>query len=189
MSDLINSLSNLHNRFFEALENATQGWLLGLAARFVFAATLLVYFWNSAKTKLGDGILGFLAPSDGAYIQVLPKAFENAGYDSSALGLHHDVIVILGTWAEFILPLLIILGLLTRLSSLAFIGFVAVMTIVDITGHSVDATTIGSWFDGDASSLISDQRMFWVLLLLILVVKGGGKLSVDHFLNRRREGY
>ncbi|MEP0519410.1 MAG: DoxX family protein [Hyphomicrobiales bacterium] len=185
MSDMIHSLTLMHNRVFSAIERATQDWLLSLAARFVFAATLLIYFWNSAKTKLGEGIFGFLSPSDGAYIQVLPKAFENAGYDSSALGIHHDIIVILGTWAEFILPALIVLGLFTRLSSLAFIGFIAVMTIVDITGHGVDATTIGGWFDGDASSLIFDQRAFWILLLLVLVVKGGGKLSVDGLLGRR----
>lgn len=185
MSDLINSLTQIHNRIFSAIEAATQDWLLSLAARFVFAATLLIYFWNSAKTKLGEGFFGFLSPSDGAYIQVLPKAFENAGYDSSALGIQHDIIVVLGTWAEFILPALIVLGLFTRLSSLAFIGFVAVMTFVDITGHGADPTTIGSWFDRDASSLISDQRAFWILLLLVLVVKGGGKLSLDNLFGRR----
>lgn len=188
MNGIIDSLTRLHDRVFGMLEIETQDWFLGLAARFVFAATLLIYFWKSAATKLGDGILGFLTPSSGAYIQIFPKAFEAAGYDSSALGLHQHLIVILGTWAEFILPALIVIGLLTRLASLGFIGFIAVMTIVDITGHSVDATTIGAWFDGDPAALIMDQRAFWIFLLLVLVIKGGGKLSVDHLLGRSR-GY
>ncbi|MEH6726302.1 MAG: DoxX family protein [Hyphomicrobiales bacterium] len=188
MNGIIDSLTRLHDRIFGALEVETQDWFLGLAARFVFAATLLIYFWNSAATKLGDGILGFLTPSSGAYVQVLPKAFEAAGYDSSALGLHQHLIVILGTWAEIILPTLIVIGLFTRLSSLAFIGFIIVMTIVDITGHGVDATTIGAWFDREPASLIMDQRAFWIFLLLVLVIKGGGKLSVDYLLGRSR-GY
>ncbi len=76
MNTFINSLTRMHERAFDAIEMTTQGWLLGLAARLVFAATLLIYFWKSAVTKLGDGVFGFLAPSDGAYIQILPKALK-----------------------------------------------------------------------------------------------------------------
>lgn len=188
MNGIIDSLTRLHDRIFGALEVETQDWFLGLAARFVFAATLLIYFWNSAATKLGEGFFGFLMPSSGAYVQVLPKAFDAVGYDSSALGFHHHLIVMFGTWAEFILPAMIVIGLFTRLTSLAFIGFIVVMTIVDITGHGADATTIGGWFDGDPASLIMDQRAFWIFLLLVLVIKGGGKLSVDYLLGRSR-GY
>ena len=47
-------------------------------ARLVFAGVLLIYFWNSARTKIGDGLFGFLHPSDGAYIQIFPKAAEAA---------------------------------------------------------------------------------------------------------------
>nr|WP_306268288.1 DoxX family protein [Pararhizobium sp. IMCC3301] len=186
MNNFINSLTQMHLRGFNAIETATQDWLLGLAARLVFAATLLIYFWKSAATKLGDGVFGFLSPSDGAYIQIFPKAFESAGYASSALGAHHQLIAILGMWAEFILPALIVAGLFTRLASLAFIGFVAVMTFVDIFGHAVDPATIGAWFDGNPSSLISDQRVLWVFLLLVLVIKGGGTLSLDQLLMRVR---
>lgn len=186
MNNIINSLTRMHGRAFTALQTATQGWLLGLAARLVFAATLLIYFWRSAATKLGDGVFGFLSPSDGAYIQIFPRAFEAAGYDSSALGAQHHLIAMLGIWAEFTLPAFIVAGLFTRLASLAFIGFIAVMTIVDIFGHAVDPATIGAWFDGNPSSLISDQRFLWVFLLLVLVVQGGGKMSLDQLLASSR---
>ena len=183
MNNFINSLTRMHERAFDAIEMASQGWLLGLAARLVFAATLLIYFWRSAATKLGDGVFGFLAPSDGAYIQIFPKA---AGYNSSALGAYYQLVATLGMWAEFILPALIVVGLFTRLASLAFIGFVAVMTIVDIFGHAVDPATIGAWLDGNPSSLIADQRLLWVFLFVVLVIKGGGALSLDQLLVRAR---
>ncbi|MBL4646937.1 MAG: DoxX family protein [Rhizobiales bacterium] len=185
MNQLIYALSELHDRIFNAIEDATEGWLLGFAARLVFPATLLVYFWTSGLTKIGEGLFGFLSPSDGAYIQIFPKAFEEAGYDSSAFGFVPDMIVLFGTWAEFILPLLIVIGLFTRLSALAFIGFICVMSYVDIYGHGADAATIGAFFDKDASSLISDQRLFWGFLMLVLVIKGAGKISIDALLSSR----
>lgn len=182
---IITSLTDLHGRTFDSIERATDGWLLSTLARLVFAATLLIFFWNSALTKLGDGLFGFLSPSSGAYIQILPKAFEAAGYDSSAMSFHHHLIVLFGMWGEFIIPALVVLGLFTRLSALAMIGFVIVMSIVDVTGHGADATTIGAWFDRDAYAVILDQRAWWVLGLLILVIKGGGPLSIDGVLARR----
>ncbi len=185
MNQIIYTISDLHDRAFNALEDLTENWLLGFAARLVFASTLLIYFWNSGLTKLGEGFFGFLSPSDGAYIQILPKAFEEAGYDSSGFGLIPNLIVLFGTWAEFILPLLIVIGLFTRLAALGFIGFIAVMSYVDIYGHGADATTIGAFFDKDSSALIADQRLFWVFLMLVLVIKGAGKLSLDRLLLNR----
>ena len=59
------TLVSLHTAAFEMIETAGS-WLLPMAARFVFAATLLMYFWVSGVTKLGDGILGLFSPSLGA---------------------------------------------------------------------------------------------------------------------------
>ena len=153
-------------------------------ARFVFVAVLFSYFWSSAKTKLGDGFLGIFKPSDGAYIQIFPKAVEAAGYDTSQLNAFHWLVALAGTWAEFILPVLILLGLFTRLASLGMIGFVAVQSIVDITGHGVAGKDIGGWFDKASDALIMDQRTLWVFVLIVLVVKGAGPLSLDRVLNR-----
>jgi len=46
--------------------------------------------------------------------------------------------------------------------------------------HAADDTTIGAWFDRVPNSAILDQRLFWGMLLMILVVKGAGWLSFDH---------
>ena len=110
---------------------------LPLLARFAFAAVLAGYFWNSARTKLGEGLLGFLHPSDGAYIQIFPKVVEAANYDVSQLTLFHWAVVEAGMLAELILPLFLILGLFTRLAALGMIGFTIVQSLTDVYGHGV----------------------------------------------------
>lgn len=159
---------------------------LPLLARFVFAGVLLLYFWNSGLTKLGDGIFGFLFPSSGAYVQIFPRAMEAAGYDTSQLNVFHWAVVVAGTAAEFILPLLIVVGLLTRLAAVGMIGFIIVQSLTDLYGHGGIAHdgTLGAWFDRFPDALILDQRAFWVLCLAILVFKGAGALSADRLLFR-----
>lgn len=161
--------------------------LLPTLARVFFATSLAGYFWASALTKLGDGPLGFLSPSVGAYAQIFPRQMEAVVYDTSQLGAFHWLVVVAGTWAEFILPLLLILGLLTRLAALGMIGFVVVQTLTDLIGHRAieHPETLGAWFDRFPDGIILDQRAFWMLLLLTLVIKGAGPLSLDRLLERR----
>lgn len=180
---MIRTLTTLHDAVFSSLERATIPAMTTFA-RFIFAAVLLVYYWNSALTKLGDGVLGFLFPADGAYIQIFPKAVEAAGYDLSQLGTFHWLVVVAGTWAEFLLPLLITIGLFTRIAALGMIGFVTVQTLTDLYGHGGIAhqTTLGAWFDRLPDGIVLDQRAFWVFVLLYLVLRGGGPLSADQLL-------
>ncbi len=177
-------LISLHDLVFSGIQK-TAGVVLPSLARLVFAGVLLVYFWNSALTKVGDGIFGIFKPSLGAYAQIFPRQMEAVGYDVSQLGMFHWLVVTAGTWAEFILPLLIVIGLLTRLASLGMIGFTVVQSLTDIVGHHADAATVGSWFDRASDALIVDQRAFWMLLLLTLVIKGAGPLSVDRVLSHQ----
>ncbi len=170
------ALISLHNNTLGKLE-MTSGWLTPTLARLVFAATLLIYYWNSATTKLGSGIFGFLFPSDGAYVQIFPKAMEAVSYDSSQLGIFHGAIAVAGTWAEFLLPALILIGLLSRFAALGMIAFVWVQTIVDVSGHGA---ALGNFFT--AAPNILDQRTMWTFLLLVIVINGAGPLSVDRIL-------
>ncbi|MCX7559169.1 DoxX family protein [Sulfitobacter sp. F26204] len=156
-------------------------WLLSTVARFLFAAILMVYFLNSGLTKLGEGLAGIWTPSVGAYAQIFPRVIEIAGYDVEALSLFHKLVVLAGTWSEFILPVLIVLGFLTRLAALGMIGFVVVQSLTDIHGHGA-SDALGSWFDRFPDATIMDQRALWIFLLLVLVVKGAGPLSFDRAL-------
>ena len=155
-------------------------WIVPSLARLVFAAVLLGYFWASALTKF-DGVL---TPSTGAFAQIYPRVFEATGYDTSQIGSFRFLLVLLGGWAEFALPALVVLGLLTRVAALGMIGFVTLQSLTDIFGHLADPATIGAWFDRAPDALILDQRAFWVVLLAVLVFKGAGPFSLDRLLRR-----
>lgn len=151
--------------------------LVALLARIVFASVLLRFFLSSFLTKIdGFGL------SAGAYMQILPKKMEAVGYDPSQVALPFHMVVLGGTLAELILPMLVVLGLATRPAALAMIGFIVVMSLTDIFGHGIDAQTIGQPFDRDPSGLVLDQRMMWVFVLCIPAWLGGGGLSLDALL-------
>ena len=158
-------------------------WALPLAARFVFLAVLAAYFWASAATKFESFPFTLSA---GAYGQIFPRAFDAVFFDATQLALPYKIIAFFGTWAEIILPLAIILGVATRLAALGMIGFIFVQSLTDIWGHGLDAGTIGAWFDRDSASVILDQRALWVVILLILVLRGAGAWSVDHWILQRK---
>jgi putative oxidoreductase len=172
----MHSLKTAINQVFGWLD--ALDWVIPTLARLVFAAVLARYFWTSALTKLS----GPFTPTDGGFVQIFPRAMEAAGYDSSQLGLVATLIVLAGAWAEILLPFLIVAGLATRAAGAGMIGFVLVQSLTDIYGHKAGEKTIGGWFDVASDALILDQRAFWVLLLVVLVIKGAGPLSLDRLI-------
>jgi len=186
---MIKRLAVMHGRVFTAIEQGLADWFPGLLARLVFAAVLLVYFLSSAMTKLGEGLPGIFTVTDSAYFQILPPVIEQYGYDASQVPFFpYGLIVHLGTYSEILLPVLIVAGLFTRLAALGMIVFVTVQSYVDIAFHDVDDKTIGAWFDGLSDAAILDQRALWVYLLLILVIFGPGRVSLDYLLRRVLDG-
>lgn len=180
---MIKSLVSLHSRVTDALMRATDGWFLGLLARFTFAAVLFVYFFNSALTKFEGGPFSI---ADAAYFQIVPPIVEAAGYDASQVAfIPWGLMVYAGSYGEVILPILIVLGLFTRIAAAGMIIFVIVQSYVDIAFHGADAATIGAWFDNLSNAVILDQRALWVFLLTYLVIKGPGVMSLDSLLGRR----
>lgn len=181
-------LIRLFNQTLNSLDERSSAWLLPTLARLVFAGTLLFYFWRAAANKLGDGLFGFLNPSVGAYAQIFPKAMEAVGYDPSQMSMLHTLIVIAGTWGEFLLPFMIVAGLLTRIAALGMICFVTVQSIVDVTGHGVGGRDLGAWFDAASGSVIIDQRSFWMFLFIVILLKGAGPISLDRYLPTKGTG-
>lgn len=180
----------MHNGFFGFFENWFESWLPGLMARFAFAAVLFFYYFNSAMLKVGSGLEGFFEVDAGAYIQMVPKAMEANGYDPTALATFpYHAIVYAGTYAEFILPVLIVIGLFTRFAAAGMIVFVVVQSVVDVTGHNVGPETIGMWFDRFPDAAILDQRLMWIFPLLYLFFYGAGKLSLDQLFEPERDDF
>jgi len=178
--------SSIQHNIFRPLERMSN-WFLPTLARFIFGVTLYYYFINSAMTKLGgEGLGALLTPTAGMFGQMLPAAAEAAGYDVSTATFPQTMIMLSGTWAEFVLPTLIIIGLFTRFAAIGMVGFLAVMTVVDLYGHGgiSDPAVLGAWFDTDTSGIVLDQRIYWVFLLLYLFFRGAGPLSIDRFFKR-----
>ncbi len=167
------ALITLHNSVLGKLDRSSD-FLTPTLARLVFAAVLLFYYWNSAMLKIDGSIF---SPSAGAFGQIFPKAAEAVLYDVTQMNIFQRIIIFFGTIAEFVLPALILVGLLTRLSAVAMIGFIWVQTIVDVAGHGV---ALGGLFDNSLG--LMDQRTMWTFLLLVLVINGAGPLSLDRIL-------
>lgn len=182
------SLIEFYRRTMRQMEAILDRWFLGFFARLVFLAVLVPYYLNSALTKFD----GPFAIADSAYYQIALPAVEAAGGDVSAISFFPwGLMVVFGSYGEFILPLLLVAGLFTRIAALGMIGFIIVQTLTDILVHNVDATTIGALFDRFPDSAILDQRLLWIFPLCYLAVKGAGLISLDKLLctiwsNRKR---
>ncbi len=172
------TLLYLPEKAFAWLEPSTTPVMTTLA-RFVFAAVLFMYFINSGLTKVPDGFGSLFSPSFNAFAQIFPKGAEAVSYDITQASGFQKLVTLLGTWAEFILPTLVVLGLFTRAAAFGMIGFIALQSLTDIVGHGAAA---GAWFDNASDAVILDQRAFWVFVLLYLVFRGGGPLSLDRVL-------
>jgi len=111
---------------------------------------------------------------------------DAAGYDPSAIPFFPwHLIVIAGTWAEILLPIMILLGLFTRVAAFGMIIFIAVQSYVDIVYFGLEPKFVGAMFDRFQDAVIYDQRLLWIFVLLVLVLKGAGKLSLDYLMSRR----
>lgn len=138
MLSIVNSVVRAHDAVFTALERALAGGVLSLLARLTFGSVLLVFFWQSAYTKLIDtragpqGLFDYLTVESSALAQIAPQAFEAVNYDGSQMGVGYWLLAYAGAYGEVLLPLLVFLGLFTRLASLGMIGFILVMSWVDL---------------------------------------------------------
>lgn len=83
--------------------------------------------------------------------------------------LSPEVAATLGTTGELLLPVLLVLGLGTRVAALGlfFVNAVAVISLPDLTDAALQ------------------QHVFWGSLLVGLLLWGAGRWSLDHWLVRR----
>jgi putative oxidoreductase len=137
--------------------------VVALLARFSIAAV----FWTSGQTKIQGLAINFLT---GEFKLGWPRLSD------SAVDLFRDEYKLpfiapelaapLAATAEHLFPLLILIGLGTRFSALALLFMTLVIQVFVYPGAYATHAT-------------------WAAVLLYLIARGPGKLSVDHGLARR----
>lgn len=155
----IGGLVNRINALFACLPDS----LIAVLGRFSIAAV----FWKSGQTKIEGFAADFIA---GEYSFGWPRLSD------SALALFQDEYKLplippeaaapMAAFAEHLFPVLLLLGLATRFSAFALL----VMTL-----------TIQIFVYPDAYP----THGVWGAVLLFLVARGGGTVSLDHLLMRR----
>lgn len=146
---------------FSAYDRAAE-WVSGTAMQslvlLLTRVALAGIFWRSARTKVEEG--SWLTISDTTYFLF---AEEYAG-----VPLPSDFAAVTATMAEHLFPLLLVLGLFTRLSALALLGMTLVIQIFVYPE---------AWWSVHA---------LWAALALILIAQGGGQLALDAALVKAR---
>ena len=149
------SLASVHHSSlldrWNSIAGALSRWIshdvLAVAGRLSIAAI----FFLSGRTKVD----GWLQVTDGAY-----ELFRS---EYKLPLVPPEIAAHLATYAEHLFPILLVLGLCTRLSALALLG----MTL-----------TIQLFVYPDAWP----THLSWAAILLYLVGRGGGTLSLDRLL-------
>ncbi|RKQ69873.1 DoxX family protein [Oceanibaculum indicum] len=115
-------------------------------------------FWASARIKVEGW--NIFAPSPSAFF-----LFEHEyGLPFPVLSAH------LATLAEHILPVLLVLGLATRLGAL---GLLTMTMVIQLFVYP------DAWVS---------HHMFWATILFAVLVLGPGRFSLDHLILRRLQG-
>lgn len=143
-------LRDIWNRLAGKLEVLLGHTVLALLDRAAVAAI----FFLSGRTKVD----GLFTVSDSAYM--LFREEYRVPLLAPEIAAH------LATYAEHLFPLLLVLGLFTRLSAMALLGMTAVIQVFVYPD---------AW----------PTHLTWAGLLLYLVARGGGTLSLDRLLRIR----
>jgi putative oxidoreductase len=133
------------NRLADRLSGLVPHDLLALAARVALAAI----FFLSGRTKVD----GWLTVNDTAYL-----LFRE---EYKVPLLPPEIAAHVATYAEHLFPLLLVLGLATRLSAFALLGMTAVIQIFVYPD---------AW----------PTHLSWAALMLYLIGRGAGRGSLDH---------
>ena len=138
--------------------------LIALAARVGIGAT----FWLSGQTK----IEGFVLDPIGGHAEfgwphVSEGALELFRSEYALPLIPPEFAAPLAAFSEHLFPLMLLLGLGTRYAALGLLGMTAVIEVFVYPD---------AW----------PTHAVWAACLLYLVARGGGSLSLDHLLARRR---
>ncbi|WP_086741099.1 DoxX family protein [Erythrobacter colymbi] len=134
-----------------------------LASRWAEGAALLLLrialagiFWRSGRSKVSEGSLIEISDST-RYL------FEN---DYAGVPLPPEIAAPLATASEHLFPALLVIGLTTRLSAAALLSITIVIQVFVYPE---------AWWT---------THILWAAMAIILIVRGGGMLSIDMLVGR-----
>jgi putative oxidoreductase len=122
-------------------------------AEIIFRIATALVFWRSGQTKLANWDLTLALFKDEYEVPLLPP--ELSAY--------------LATGVELVAPILLVLGLATRLGAAAMLGMTLVIQIFVYPQSYTD-------------------HLLWAGPLLYLLLRGPGVVSIDHMIRRRFMG-
>jgi len=155
----------------EVLVRQAVGWLECIPHSFIAAVarfSIAAVFWNSGQTKVqgfalnivsGEFQLGWPRLSDSAVV-----LFQD---EYKLPVIPPEIAAVMAATAEHLFPLLLLFGLATRFSALALLGMTLVIQLFVYPGAYATHGT-------------------WAAVLLYLMARGPGWLSIDHWLAQRR---
>lgn len=149
----MNAITAPYNRFVATL---SASWIDAVMLLFV-RISLAGIFWRSGRTKVEES--SWLSVSDTAIF-----LFEE---EYKGVPLPSEFAAYMATYAEHVFPVLLVIGLFTRLSALTLLGMTMIIQIFVYPE---------AWWS---------VHMIWVALALVLIIRGGGGLSVDQMLAKK----
>jgi putative oxidoreductase len=150
----VKAIISTYDRAVAAISGPRMFGLTLLFTRIVLAGV----FWRSGRTKVEEG--SWLSISETTYYLF---ADEYAG-----VPLPSDLAAVLATVSENLFPILLVLGLFTRMSAMALLGMTMVIQIFVYPD---------AWWSVHA---------LWAALALILIMRGSGAISLDAALLQMR---
>jgi putative oxidoreductase len=133
-----------------ALAERIPDGVIALAARVAVADV----FWRSGQTK----VQGF---------SIREETFYLFREEYKVPLLPPELAATLGTIAEHVFPVLLVVGLATRLSALGLFGMTMVIQLFVVPG---------GW----------PEHILWLALLTLIIARGPGAISLDHLIWNRR---
>ncbi len=160
-------LARLGGAFATLCRYAVPYALAGLAVRLVLAR---VFFLDGQVRALGPQMSVELYGFDLSVIMPLQvKAQVLGGYTALSSLLTVSPLIVANTIAavQFVLPILLVLGLATRFSALLLLGLTVLLDL-HVMPH-----------------LLWSAHVYWVAMLLVLVSQGAGAISLDQIFRAR----
>lgn len=176
MGQITELITNRYAAFVRLCEAISFSLVL-LIARFAGA----IDFWRSGQKKInGEGIgLDFWNGAEAAY-RFKFNVFDITDRTYTLFGRNYGIpepfvptMTQAATIMEFLLPLLLVIGFASRFAALGLLGMTAFIQFYVFPEHLLSPD--GSWI----------KHLLWLSPLLLILVKGPGKFSLDHMLGKR----